>query len=95
MTTEQSPKPVILITGSSGLLGQALAKAFVKDYCVVGLDVKEPDEPPEGHHHIGCDLTDDEHVRKALDSVGQTYGTHSASAADDIQTKKIWKGYTR
>jgi NAD(P)-dependent dehydrogenase (short-subunit alcohol dehydrogenase family) len=95
MTTEQSPKPVILITGSSGLLGQALAKAFVKDYCVVGLDVKEPDEPLEGYHPIACDLTDDEHVRKALDSVGQTYGTHSASAADDIQTKKIWKGCRR
>lgn len=79
MTADNSNKPVLLITGSSGLLGTALAKAFVKDFRVIGLDIKQPDEPVEGSEHIDCDLTDDEKVRATLETVREKYGDGIAS----------------
>lgn len=38
----------VLITGSSGFLGQAIAHGLVTRYRVIGLDVKAPKEPIEG-----------------------------------------------
>lgn len=79
MTNKQAEKPLILITGSSGLLGTALTEAFTKDYRVIGLDIKKPDKPIAGAKWIQCDLTDDESVRDTLKDIREQYGDHIIS----------------
>ncbi|MBW3599167.1 MAG: NAD-dependent epimerase/dehydratase family protein, partial [Planctomycetes bacterium] len=59
-------KPVVLMTGSSGLIGTRVAQALEERYQVVGLDVKPPDEEAP-LDFIECDLTRDESVAHALE----------------------------
>jgi nucleoside-diphosphate-sugar epimerase len=40
-----SLRPVVLITGSSGFLGQAMAMRLLRHYRVVGLDTVQPKPP--------------------------------------------------
>jgi nucleoside-diphosphate-sugar epimerase len=40
--------PTVVITGSSGFLGQAIALGLKDRYRVIGLDVKQPTKPIEG-----------------------------------------------
>lgn len=67
-------KPVILVTGSSGLIGTRVLEAFSADYNVVGLDVKAPDKIPAGTDFIECDLTDDKSVARSLNTVRERAG---------------------
>ena len=60
------PSPIILITGSSGFLGSAIASRLLQHYRVVGLDTAEPRQPLVGVETILVDLTSDESVRGAL-----------------------------
>ena len=39
--------PTVIITGSSGFLGQAIAQGLLDRYHVIGLDVRQPKEPLE------------------------------------------------
>ena len=57
-------RPVILITGSSGFLGQAMAARLVRHYRVVGLDTVQPKKPLEGVETVLVDLTSDDNVRR-------------------------------
>ena len=59
------PRPVVLITGSSGFLGQAMAARLVRHYQVVGLDTIKPKKPLEDIETVLVDLTSDESVRNA------------------------------
>lgn len=79
MQNEHAGQPVVLITGSTGLLGTHLVKSLVDDYRVVGLDVKPPEELIPGTKWIKCDLTDDENVRDVLASVRSEFGNQIAS----------------
>ncbi len=72
-------KPVLVITGSSGMLGAALTEEFTRDYCVIGLDIRKPDQPVEDSEFLECDLTDDESVGRALDSIRGKHGEEIAS----------------
>ncbi|MGD9943489.1 MAG: NAD-dependent epimerase/dehydratase family protein [Bradyrhizobium sp.] len=60
------PRPTVLITGSSGFLGQAIARALMQRYQVIGLDVSEPKQPLPGLKTIKIDLTSDASVAKAM-----------------------------
>jgi NAD(P)-dependent dehydrogenase (short-subunit alcohol dehydrogenase family) len=40
--SKASPQPVVLVTGSTGLIGSKIVEAFAADYHVIGLDVKPP-----------------------------------------------------
>ena len=74
-----STQPVVVITGSSGLIGSRLGAALSAQYRVVGLDVKPP---PDGDPRVGfieCDLTDDDSVAKSLRQLGNQYGSRLAS----------------
>jgi nucleoside-diphosphate-sugar epimerase len=71
--------PVILVTGSSGLIGSRLAVALADRYHVVGLDLKPPEEGVPAENFIECDLTETESVGAALQSVRQRYGPRLAS----------------
>lgn len=74
----ETPRPVVLITGASGLIGSRIANDLSQDFTIVGLDVKEPsnDVPLE---FIQTDLTADSGVRESLDRVRAGHGTQIAS----------------
>jgi nucleoside-diphosphate-sugar epimerase len=77
MGNSSENKPIVLITGITGLIGTKLADAFASQYTVVGLDVKR-----SGHittSFIECDLTEDASVTRALASVRDQHGTRLAS----------------
>jgi nucleoside-diphosphate-sugar epimerase len=71
-----SDKDLILITGSSGFLGQALAKHFVqKGALVVGFDNKPGEHGTSDSDTLFCDLGSDESVQKTFELLKTKYGT--------------------
>lgn len=75
----QKTPPSVLITGSSGFLGQAIARGLLGRYRVIGLDMKKPKEPLEGMETFEIDLTSDESVAEALAQVRRLTGDKIAS----------------
>lgn len=75
----QEQKPVVVITGSSGLIGQRIAGRLSGDYRLVGLDVKAPDDDGPEVDFIKSDFTDDQSVQEAFETVHQRYGPKLAS----------------
>ena len=71
-------KPTIIVTGSSGLLGEAIVRRLSPQYEVVGLDVASPpaDSPVD---FVKFDITEDDSVEKALEYVQASYGRKIAS----------------
>jgi nucleoside-diphosphate-sugar epimerase len=76
---ELNKKPVVLITGSSGLIGSAVSENLTHTYETVGLDAKPPEKDAKIGDFIECDLTSDESVDLALDTVRQRHGENIAS----------------
>jgi len=72
-------RPNVLITGSSGFLGQAIARGLLQRYHVIGLDSRPPKEPIEGLVTVGIDLTSDESVREAMGQIRENAGNRIAS----------------
>lgn len=72
-------KPVVLVTGSSGLIGFQLCKRLAGKYSVVGLDRDEPPESLEQVDSILLNLTSDESVKEALRTVRGKHGNRLAS----------------
>lgn len=79
MDRNPSSRPVLLITGSSGLIGTRLAKAFGEEFRVVGLDVKPPKTDGSAVDFVACDLTDARSVTDAMATVRRRYGERLAS----------------
>ena len=75
----KSQKPIVLVTGSAGLIGTKVVKAFSSSFEVVGLDLKRPEKHIAGTDFIECDLTKDESVVQALDTLRRKHGDHLAS----------------
>jgi nucleoside-diphosphate-sugar epimerase/uncharacterized membrane protein len=73
------PRPLVLITGSSGFLGQAMAARLMRHYRVVGLDTVQPVQPLEAVETVLVDLTSDDNVRDVLTEVHRRFGSHLAS----------------
>jgi nucleoside-diphosphate-sugar epimerase/uncharacterized membrane protein len=72
-------KPVVLITGAGGFLGQALVDAFAGDFDLVALDLKPPARPSPSAEFVGIDLTCDDSVHAALQRVRCAHGAKIAS----------------
>src|SRR5688500_17622453 len=72
-------KEVIVVTGSSGLIGSAVIERLAAAYDVVGLDQQGPPHPPKYADCIEIDLGSDESVRKALEQVRRRHGERIAS----------------
>ena len=72
-------KPVVLVTGVSGLIGSRLADALAPSYRVVGLDVKPPSRIQAEIDWIEADMTKDAAVGEALQQVKQKAGERIAS----------------
>lgn len=68
-----SEKPVVLITGAAGSLGQALRQTLDDEYEVLGLDLEESDGVFE------FDITDATSVRAALGRIAETHGDRFAA----------------
>ncbi|MCG6206422.1 NAD-dependent epimerase/dehydratase family protein [Rhodopseudomonas sp. HC1] len=78
-TAKAECRPTVLITGSSGFLGQAIAKGLAKRYRVIGLDVMQPRAPLEGMRTIEVDLTSDDSVTGAVKQAAELAGGPIAS----------------
>ena len=68
--------PVVLITGSSGFLGQAIARGRMERYRVIGLDAKQPRQEVVT---VKIDLTSDESVDEAMTQIRESARNHIAS----------------
>lgn len=78
-TTTQDDKPLVVITGSSGLIGGRLAEALSGDHRIVGLDNDPPEVGSTDLDWIECDMTDDQSVASALQRVHNEFGDCVAS----------------
>ncbi|MGE0577898.1 MAG: vitamin K epoxide reductase family protein [Reyranella sp.] len=72
-------RPTVLITGSSGFLGQAIGRSLVGRYQVIGLDVAPPRRAIPGIDTVVIDLTSDDSVAEALSTVRARSGGRIAS----------------
>jgi nucleoside-diphosphate-sugar epimerase len=72
-------KDIVIVTGSSGFIGSSLARALSDEYTVIGFDRPGPPDPPKEAVNIPLDLTSDEAVLKAMQSVKQRFGQKIAS----------------
>lgn len=72
-------KEVVIVTGSSGLIGSRLVKRLQDKYQVVGLDKIGNPFPPEKAESITVDITQEESIRKAMERVSFAYGNKIAS----------------
>src|SRR5688500_13218897 len=72
-----SPADVVLITGSSGFIGRALAARLKARYRIVGLDVFAP--PNSDIVTVKVDLTSSADIQRAMGEVAATCGKRIAS----------------
>jgi nucleoside-diphosphate-sugar epimerase/uncharacterized membrane protein len=71
--------PTVVITGSSGFLGQAITRGLLGRYRVIGLDLTQPKRPLEGVETLEIDLTSDESVAGTMADVRARTGDRIAS----------------
>lgn len=69
---------VVLVTGSTGLIGSRICRDLGEDHVVVGLDRDAPQDDAPGLW-VECDLTDDSSVEEALGDVRERCGSTLAS----------------
>jgi len=72
-------KPVVLITGSSGLIGTKVIEQLEADYATVGLDIKPPESEVKPQRFFHCDLTEEESVAEAIGKTAEAFGNKFAS----------------
>ncbi|MEW4453452.1 NAD(P)-dependent oxidoreductase [Bremerella sp. JC817] len=80
MEPEINQPPVVLVTGSGGLIGSRVCPRLQERYTVVGIDLHPPEEPNE---HLDdwyrVDLTEQDSVSQAIAQVKADYGDRLAS----------------
>jgi nucleoside-diphosphate-sugar epimerase len=74
-----SERPVVLLTGSNGLIGSALARRFKDEFTVIGLDLGEQKPASPVAAFFGVDLTSDASVEDAVARVRERSGSQLAS----------------
>lgn len=68
-------KDIVIVTGSSGLIGSALTRRLADRFRVVGFDrAGNPRPKPESVECVCVDVTSDESVRAGLARVRYAYG---------------------
>ena len=72
-------KEVIIVTGSSGLIGTRIIKKLAKKYRMIGFDKAGNPYPPKEAECVSFDLTSEESIRRALERVRHAYGSKIAS----------------
>ncbi|MBI4396057.1 MAG: NAD(P)-dependent oxidoreductase [Elusimicrobia bacterium] len=74
-----SGRELILMTGSSGLIGYPLSQRLSEEYQTVGFDRAGPPHPPPSVDCVAFDLGSDDSVRQAMSLVRERYGERIAS----------------
>jgi nucleoside-diphosphate-sugar epimerase len=74
-----SRQGVILVTGSSGLIGERVSCRLAEQFPVIGFDQQGPPHPPSNVDCVSVDLTSDESVQHGLVYVRERYGDRLAS----------------
>jgi dihydroflavonol-4-reductase len=72
-------KPVILVTGSEGLIGDAIVQRLADRYEIASFDIARPHKRPELQDFIDCDFTKDSSVAQALATLKERHGDKLAS----------------
>src|SRR5688572_3420761 len=78
-TIQQKIKPVVLVTGSSGLIGTRIIERLSADYQCVGLDKIGNPRANIKSENICFDITDPLSIDRALERVKFAYGNEIAS----------------
>lgn len=73
------PHPVVVVTGSSGLIGSAVIRALAGRYTLIGLDRAGPPYPPPEAVCITADLTSEGSIQGAFTHLRLEYGKRIAS----------------
>jgi len=74
-----SRREVVLVTGSSGLIGSALVNELHKVFDVIGFDREGPPLPPAQADCINVDLQSDQSVQQAFAAARRRHGKRIAS----------------
>jgi nucleoside-diphosphate-sugar epimerase len=70
---------IVLVTGSSGLIGQPLVRRLARSFRMIGFDREGWPNPPKEAECVCIDLTSDESVQAAFERVRYAYGDRIAS----------------
>lgn len=78
-TNRSDGRPLVVVTGGSGLLGSKVIERLVDEYRVISLDLDgDPTSPPDVEF-ICTDLTDEESIGRAVRRIRDRYGSQIAS----------------
>ena len=72
-------RPVVLLTGSSGLIASAVSQRLLEHYTLVRFDREVGGDPPRGVECITADVSDQSSLAHALDELRAKHGTQLAS----------------
>jgi UDP-glucose 4-epimerase len=72
-------KELIVVTGSSGLIGTNIIKRLAPGYRVAGLDKEGNKYPPREAECVSFDITDSDSIRSAMERIRYGYGNKIAS----------------
>lgn len=75
----RTPHEIVLVTGSSGLIGAQVADRLTADFRVAGLDRPGMPHPPPSVDNIPLDLTSEDSIANGLRLVRDRYGLHIAA----------------
>lgn len=78
-STQNTNKQVIVVTGSSGLIGTALIHKLAKTYQVIGLDNVGYPFPPVEAECVCIDITSDASMERAFSRIRYAYGNRIAA----------------
>ena len=76
---DDAERPLVVVTGGSGLLGSALIDRLVDEHRVVSIDLQGDPTSPADVEFICTDLTDDASVQRAFRRIRQQFGSEIAS----------------
>tara|TARA_R110002049_G_scaffold191337_1_gene360246 strand:+ start:10236 stop:11300 length:1065 start_codon:yes stop_codon:yes gene_type:complete len=79
LETQRNKKEVIIVSGSSGLIGNALIHKIASQYRVVGLDNTGYPFPPAEAECVCIDITSDKSMAFAFERIRYEYGNKIAS----------------
>lgn len=72
-------RKIVIVTGSSGFIGSALAKRLSSHYQIVGLDQGIPGNPLPGVDYFALNMASSESVEDVVERITQRHGTEIAS----------------